>query len=222
MATAQAFVFDAYGTLFDVHSVVAALREVTPDAEAVSLQWRAKQLEYTWLRSLMGRYVDFWAVTDEALRFALKHHRVRLTSDQRTTMLNAYLRLSAYPDIPATLAALAPRPCAMLSNGSPRMLEAAVASSGLVGKFTHLLSADLVKVYKPHPRVYELAPKALGLAREAIVFVSSNSFDVMGARAYGFQVAWINRAQAEADDLGIAADIVLSRLDQLAHAFPAA
>jgi 2-haloacid dehalogenase len=151
-----------------------------------------------------------------------EHHRVRLTSDQRTAMLNAYLRLSAYPDIPATLAALAPRPCAILSNGSPRMLEAAVASSGLVGKFTHLLSADLVKVYKPHPRVYELAPKALGLAREAIVFVSSNSFDVMGARAYGFQVAWINRAQAQADDLGIAADIVLSRLDQLAHAFPAA
>jgi 2-haloacid dehalogenase len=219
MATAQAFVFDAYGTLFDVHSVVAALREVTSDAEAVSRQWRAKQLEYTWLRSLMGRYVDFWAVTDEALRFALKRFGIEVTPAQHTALLEAYLHLSAYPEIPATLAALVPRPCAILSNGAPRMLDAAVAWSGLAGKFTHILSADLVKVYKPHLRVYELAPKALGLPRETIVFVSSNSFDVMGAKAYGFQVAWVNRAQAQADELGLAADIVLSRLDELPHAF---
>jgi 2-haloacid dehalogenase len=169
----------------------------------------------------MGCYVDFWAVTDEALRFALKRHDVRLTSDQHSAILNAYLSLSAYPEIPTTLTALAPRPSAILSNGSPYMLEAAVASSGLAGQFTHILSADLVKVYKPDPRVYELAPKAFGLPREAIVFVSSNSFDVMGAKAYGFQVAWINRAQAQADELGLAADIMLSRLDELPHAFPA-
>jgi FMN phosphatase YigB (HAD superfamily) len=93
--------------------------------------------------------------------------------------------------------------------------------SGLVGQFTHILSADLVKVYKPDPRVYELAPIAFGLPREAIVFVSSNSFDVMGAKAYGFQVAWMNRTQAQADELGLAADIMLSRLDELPHAFPA-
>jgi 2-haloacid dehalogenase len=222
MARAQAFVFDAYGTLFDVHSVVTALQQVTAEAEAVSLQWRTKQLEYTWLRSLMGRYVDFWAVTDEALRFALKRYDVRLTPGQHTAILNAYLSLSAYPEIPATLAALAPRPSAILSNGSPHMLQAAMASSGLAGEFTHILSADLVKVYKPDPRVYELAPKALALSKEAIVFVSSNAFDVMGAKAYGFQVAWINRSQAQADELGIAADIVLSRLDELPLAFPAA
>jgi 2-haloacid dehalogenase len=221
MAKAHAFVFDAYGTLFDVHSVVAALREVTLDAEAVSLQWRAKQLEYTWLRSLMGRYVDFWAVTDEAMRFALKRFGIKVTPVQHAALLEAYLHLLTYPEIPAMLAALAPRPCGILSNGSPRMLEAAVASSGLAGKFTHILSADRVKVYKPDPRVYELAPKALGLPREAIVFVSSNSFDVMGAKAYGFQVAWINRAQAQADELSIEPDIVLSRLDELPQAFPA-
>jgi 2-haloacid dehalogenase len=221
MATARAFVFDAYGTLFDVYSVVAALQEVTAEAEAVSLLWRTKQLEYTWLRSLMGRYVDFWAVTDEALRFALKRHGLRLTPDQHATLLNAYLQLSAYPEIPATLEALAPRPCAILSNGSPRMLDAAVVSSGLTGTFAQILSADLVKVYKPDPRVYELAPKALSLPKEAIVFVSSNSFDVMGAKAYGFQVAWINRTSAQADELGLAPDIVLSRLDELSHAFPA-
>jgi 2-haloacid dehalogenase len=221
MVTARAFVFDAYGTLFDVHSVVAALQEVTAEAEAVSLLWRTKQLEYTWLRSLMGRYLDFWAVTDEALRFALKRHGVRLSPDQHAVILNAYLQLSAYPEVPATLEALVPRPCAILSNGSPHMLEAAVVSSGLTGTFAHILSADLVKAYKPDPRVYDLAPRALGLPGESIVFVSSNAFDVMGAKAYGFQVAWINRTDAQADELGLIPDIMLSRLDELSHAFPA-
>jgi 2-haloacid dehalogenase len=220
MVAAQAFVFDAYGTLFDVHCVVATLKEVTAEAEAVSMLWRTKQLEYTWLRSLMGRYVDFWAVTDEALRFALKRHGVQLSADQHAAMFNAYLQVSAYPEVPATLEALAPRPSALLSNGSPRMLDAAVVSSGLTGTFTHILSADSVKAYKPDPRVYALAPKALGLSTGAIVFVSSNSFDVMGAKAYGFQVAWINRANVQADELGLTPDIVLPRLDELSHAFP--
>ena len=221
MVTAQAFVFDAYGTLFDVHSVVAALQEVTAEAEAVSYLWRTKQLEYTWLRSLMGRYIDFWAVTEEALRFALRRYDLRLTPDQHAAILNAYLQLSAYPEVPAALEALAPRPSAILSNGSPRMLDAAVVASGLTGTFAHILSADLVKAYKPDPRVYDLAPKALSLPKEAIIFVSSNSFDVMGAKAYGFQVAWINRTNAHADELGLTPDIILSRLDELSHAFPA-
>src|SRR6266536_5691070 len=105
MAIPQAFVFDAYGTLFDVHSVVTVLKTITADAEALSLLWRTKQLEYTWLRSLMGRYVDFWTVTDEALRFALKRHDVQLSPDQHAVILNAYLQLSAYPEVPATLEA---------------------------------------------------------------------------------------------------------------------
>lgn len=219
MTTAQAFVFDAYGTLFDVHSVVRALQTVTTDAEAVSHQWRMKQLEYTWLRSLMGRYVDFWTVTDEALRFVLKRHDLHLTVEQHTAILNAYLNLSSFPEIPAMLEGLAPRPCAILSNGSPRMLQAAVASGGLTGKFTHVLSVDMVRTYKPDPRVYALAPRTLGLPKERIVFVSSNSFDVMGAKSYGFQVAWINRGRAQGDELGIAPDIVLSRLDELPRVF---
>jgi 2-haloacid dehalogenase len=220
MPLPHAFVFDAYGTLFDVHSVVTALTEVSAEAEAMSLQWRTKQLEYTWLRSLMGRYVDFWEVTDEALRFVLKRFGLQLTPDQHAAILNAYLRLSAYPEIPTMLAGLHPKPCVILSNGSPRMLNAAVASSRLTGRFTHILSADLVRVYKPDPRVYELAPNALGLPREAIVFVSSNAFDVMGAKAYGFQVAWINRTGAQTDELGLEPDIVLSQLDHLPQAFP--
>jgi len=221
MVTVQAFVFDAYGTLFDVHSVVTALQAVTPEAEALSRLWRAKQLEYTWLRSLMGRYVDFWTVTAEALRFALTHYGLQLAPAQHAMLLNAYLELAAYPEIPAMLAGLAPRPCVILSNGSPRMLAAAVTSSGLTGRFTHLLSADRVKCYKPDPRVYALAPEALGLPKEAIVFVSSNYFDVMGAKAYGLQVAWVKRTQAPADTLGLTPDVVMTRLDALPQAFPA-
>ena len=222
MVTAQAFVFDAYGTLFDVHSVVRALKAITTEAEALSRLWRTKQLEYTWLRSLMGRYVDFWTVTDEALRFALTHYGLQLAPEQHATLLNAYLELVAYPEIPALLAGVAPRPCVILSNGSPRMLAAAVTASSLTGQFTHILSADLVKCYKPDPRVYALAPEVLGLPKEAIVFVSSNFFDVMGAKAYGFQVAWIKRTPTQADELGLTPDVVLTRLDALLQTFPGA
>jgi 2-haloacid dehalogenase len=164
MTRAQAVMFDAYGTLLNAHSVVAALQVVTPEAEAVSRQWQAKQLEYSWLRSLMGRYVDFWTVTEEALRFVLKHFAVGVTPTQHAMLLKAYLQLSAYPEIPATLAALAPRSCLILSNGRPSMLQAAVESSGLAGKFSYMLSADQVRVYKPDPRVYALVPEVLGLA----------------------------------------------------------
>jgi 2-haloacid dehalogenase len=164
MTRAQAVMFDAYGTLLNAHSVVAALQVVTPEAEAVSRQWQAKHLEYSWLRSLMGRYVDFWTVTEEALRFVLKHFAVGVTPTQHAMLLKAYLQLSAYPEIPATLAALAPRSCLILSNGRPSMLQAAVESSGRAGKFSYMLSADQVRVYKPDPRVYALVPEVLGLA----------------------------------------------------------
>lgn len=193
MTRAQAVMFDACGTLLNVHSVVAALQVVTPEAEAVSRQWRAKQLEYSWLRSLMGRYVDFWTVSEEALRFALKHFAVGVTPTQHAMLLKAYSQLSAYPEIPAMLAALALRPCLILSNGRPSMLQAAVESSGPAGKFSYMLSADQVRVYKPDPWVYALVPEVLGLAKAAVVFVSSNVLDVMGAKAYGFQVVWVNR-----------------------------
>src|SRR5262249_26779223 len=142
--------------------------------------------------------------------------------EQHATLLNVYLELAAYPEIPAVLAGLAPRPCVILSNGSPRMLATAVTSSGLTGQFTHLLSADLVRRYKPDPRGYPRGPEVLGLPKEVIVFVSSNSFDVMGAKAYGFQVVWINRTQAQADALDLTPDVVLTRLDALPQAFPAA
>ena len=212
----RAVVFDAYGTLFDVHSVMAACCEVTDDPEALSLQWRAKQLEYTWLRSLMGRYEDFWEITRAALRFALKRLKVEASEAQVGRLMEAYLSLKPFPEVPAALHALRPRyTLAILSNGSPRMLQAAVESSGLKPHLQHVLSVDSLRIYKPSPAVYELAPKAMGVPKNTIVFVSSNAFDVIGAKAYGFQVCWCNRAGARLDELGLPPDHTVRALDEL-------
>jgi 2-haloacid dehalogenase len=215
MAAPRAFVFDAYGTLFDVHSVVEAAREITPDPQALSLLWRQKQLEYTWLRSLMGRYEDFWLVTGQALRFALRRLGVAAGEAQIETLMSAYLSLRPFPEVAAALRALRGMPRAILSNGSPHMLESAVRSSGLAGAFDHVLSVDAVGVYKPSPRVYELAPRALGLTPGEIVFVSSNGWDVAGAAAYGFTTCWCNRTNAPAEELDMTPDYEVDRLDAI-------
>ena len=212
----RAVVFDAYGTLFDVHSVMAACREVTGDPETLSLQWRAKQLEYSWLRSLMGRYEDFWEVTRAALRFALKRLKVEASEAQVGRLMEAYLSLQTFPEVPAALHALRPRYIlAILSNGSPRMLQAAVEASRLTPYLQHVLSVDALKIYKPSPAVYELAPKTMGIPKNTIAFVSSNAFDVIGAKAYGFQVCWCNRAGARLDELGLPPDHTIRALDEL-------
>src|SRR5262249_26880057 len=151
--TVRGYVFDAYGTLFDVHSVVEAGRALTADPLALSVLWRQKQLEYTWLRSLMGRYEDFWAVTESALRHSVK--RLGLTAADE--------RLACFPEVPEALARLTGRPRAILSNGAPRMLAAAVASSGLGAFIEHVISVDRVKIYKPAPAVYALGPSTLGV-----------------------------------------------------------
>lgn len=219
MPDVRAFAFDAYGTLFDVHSVVEACREVTADPEALSLQWRAKQLEYTWLRALMGRYVDFWEVTRAALRFALRHLKVEATEAQVERLMQAYLSLRPFPEVPETLKTLYPRHVlAILSNGSPRMLQAAVESSGLTPYLHHVLSVDGIRTYKPNPAVYDLAPKVLGVSKESMVFVSSNAFDVIGAKAFGLPVCWCNRAGAPLDELGFAPDVTVGRLDEIPRA----
>jgi 2-haloacid dehalogenase len=209
------YVFDAYGTLFDVHSVVEAGREITADPQALSLTWRQKQLEYTWLRTLMGRYEDFWAVTESALRWTIRRLRLEATDAQRRRLMEAYLSLTCFPEVPGALARLAGRPRAILSNGAPTMLEAAVASSGLQGHLEQVLSVDAVKMYKPAPQVYALAPRALGVPADALLFVSSNAWDVAGAKAFGYRVAWCNRLGAPEEELGLAADVVVTALDQL-------
>jgi len=215
MADIRGFVFDAYGTLFDIHSVVEAGRAVTADPMALSLLWRQKQLEYTWLRALMGRYEDFWRVTEAALRFALRKLDLRATEAQVRGLMNAYLSLACFPEVKGALQRLQGRPVAILSNGAPAMLQAAVASSGLSGLIQHVISVDAVKTYKPSPAVYALAPDALGVPAASLLFVSSNAWDVAGAKAFGYQVCWCNRAKAPAEELGVSADAVVERLDQI-------
>ena len=215
MPPLRGYVFDAYGTLFDVHSVIEAGREITDDPATLSATWRQKQLEYTWLRSLMGRYEDFWSVTGAALRYALRRLGLAATEAQIARLMDAYLTLAPFPEVASALGRLAGHPRAILSNGSPRMLDAAVASSGLGTALEHVISVDAVKTYKPSPQVYALGPKVVGIPAAELLFVSSNAWDVAGAKAFGYQVAWCNRTGAPPEELGVDADRVVSRLDQL-------
>ena len=222
MAIVQGIAFDAYGTLFDVNSVVEACKTVTSDPWGLSRLWRAKQLEYSWLRALMGHYEDFWSVTEAALRFAVKQNRIKADETAIKALMNAYLDLEPFPEVEGTLRVLyAKYPLGILSNGSPRMLEAAVKTSGLRHFFLHVMSVDEVKTYKPSRTAYELVPKHMGLPTRWIVFVSSNAFDVIGAKAFGFQVCWCNRAKASLDELGFKPDYVVSRLDEIPRAIGA-
>ena len=213
----KALVFDAYGTLFDVHSVIATCNQHFPEqGPALSKGWRAKQLEYTWLRSLMGRYEDFWQVTEAALVFACKTLNLLCPPATRAELMEAYLHLDPYPEVLPSLMALSNYPLAILSNGSPRMLQGAVESSGLRGIFSYVLSVDTVKIYKPSPRVYELASQKMGVAASAIGFVSSNSWDVIGAKAAGLWTCWVNRSGAPEDELGFLPDARANTLADLA------
>ncbi len=215
MTAIRGYVFDAYGTLFDVHSVMEAGRAVTADPAALSLTWRQKQLEYTWLRALMGRYEDFRVVTEAALRYALRRLDLRPSEPEIRRLLEAYGSLACFPEVKPALARLRGRPRAILSNGAPAMLEAVVAGSGLGGALEHILSVDAVRTYKPAPEVYALGPRALGVPAAELLFVSANGWDVAGAKAFGYQVAWCNRSGAPEEELGLRPDYVVSRLDEL-------
>jgi 2-haloacid dehalogenase len=212
----QALVFDAYGTLFDPHSVRAACEKFFPGSGAeLSRVWRTKQLEYTWLRSLMNRYEDFGRITDDALQFGCRSLNLISTDEQRQQLMQQYLRLAAYSDVGDALAALGGLRSLILSNGSPQMLEPLVQNAGLARCFSELLSVDAVKIYKPSPLVYRLAVDATGLDKQAIGFVSSNSWDIAGAAAFGFQTFWINRSAAIPDELGARPRAILSTLAEL-------
>jgi 2-haloacid dehalogenase len=215
MARPKAIVFDAYGTLFDVHSVVEAGRAVTADPQALSTLWRQKQLEYTWLRTLMGRYEDFWAVTEAALRFALDRLGIRAGEASVRHLMDAYLSLATFPEVKGALATMAGTPLGILSNGSPPMLEAAIRSSGLGGVFRHVLSVDAVRAYKPSAAAYELATGAFGLPPGEILFVSSNAWDVSGAKAFGYRCCWCNRLGAPVERLGVSPDLEVRGLDEI-------
>ena len=213
--TLRGYVFDAYGTLFDVHSVVEAGRALTSDPATLSTAWRQKQLEYTWLRALMGRYADFEVVTEAALRWTIRRLGLPAGEADVRRLMEAYLSLACFPDVKPGLERLAGRPRAILSNGAPRMLEAAVRSSGLGRHLEHVLSVDAVRTYKPAPQVYALGPEALAVPAGELLFVSSNAWDVAGAKAFGYRVAWCNRQGAPEEELGLGADVVVTSLTEL-------
>jgi 2-haloacid dehalogenase len=194
----RAFVFDAYGTLFDVHAAIARHRDAAgPEADRFSEIWRTKQLEYAWLLSAAGHYVDFWTLTERALDYAF----ARVPSVDRalrTSLLDAYFKLSAFPDARAALSALKAKGMrtAILSNGNPRMLEGAVTAAGIGADLDAVFSVETIRIYKPRMEVYALVIDAFKLAPADVAFVSSNRWDVMGATAFGFRCVWVNRANA--------------------------
>lgn len=191
----EACVFDAYGTLFDVNSAARAAQDSLGEKwHPLAELWRTKQLQYSWLRSLGGRYVDFWQLTGDALEFALSTLKIE-DPTLRARLMNLYQAPSTYPEVSDTLKRLktAGMKLAILSNGSPAMLAEAVANAGIADLFDAILSVDEVKVYKPHPSVYALASKRLNVVAPRICFVSSNGWDAYSAKAFGFRTLWCNR-----------------------------
>ncbi len=213
----RACVFDAYGTLFDVGSVARGAQDALGERwQALSDLWRAKQLQYTWLRGLGGRHADFWQVTGDALDYAMASLGIA-DNALRDRLLNLYLSISAYPEVPAMLAELRSRGIkrAILSNGTPGMLAAAAMNSGIGEYFDAVLSVEDVGVFKPHPRVYALAPERLGIAAENILFLSSNGWDAFSAKAFGFKVLWCNRSAQAPERIPATPDGEIRDLSQL-------
>jgi 2-haloacid dehalogenase len=214
----KSLAFDAYGTLFDVHSVIALGEQLFPgQGTALSNTWRLKQLQYTWARSLMGRYEDFWKVTEDGLVFAAKSLKLDLDAAKRKQLMEAYLSLAIFPDVSPGLQELSAAgfKLAILSNGAPRMLQEVAKNAGIDRLLSQIISVDEVKIFKPSPRVYQLGPKKLGSAPLATGFVSSNSWDIAGAASYGLTTFWINRGNQPADELGFPADQVVGKLTDL-------
>jgi len=213
----SACVFDAYGTLFDFNTAAALARdELGDDWQRLSELWRQKQLQYTWLRGLGGHHADFWQVTGDALDFAL----ATLKLDRpglRDRLMNLYLALGAYPEVAETLRALKGRgmKLAILSNGSPAMLEAVVRNAGLTELLDAVFSVEEVGVYKPHPSVYALAEKRLGIERSRICFLSSNGWDAYAAKAFGFRVLWCNRFGQAPERIPATPDAEIATLSEL-------
>lgn len=214
----KAYVFDAYGTLFDVHAAIGRHRAtVGPDAERFSELWRTKQLEYSWTLTLMGRYESFWTLTGRALDFALARFP-KVDRGLRASLLDAYYKLDAYPDARPALAKLKAggHATAILSNGSTDMLEGAVKGAKLHDVLDHVLSVDAVRMFKPPPKVYDLAINALRAKADEIAFVSSNRWDVAGAANAGLKPIWVNRGGNPDEYPGLEPAAVIRSLAEVA------
>ncbi|HEY2629134.1 MAG TPA: haloacid dehalogenase type II [Usitatibacter sp.] len=214
----SALVFDAYGTLFDVHSVTRLAESLFPGkGAALSQAWRTKQLEYTWLRTLMGRYEDFSRVTASSLEWTFEYLGLPDDETARRALIDEYRKLAMFPEVPGTLEKLAKdRPLAILSNGHPEMLNAVVEHNKLSGMFRGgVISVDEVKHFKPDPGVYRIVEERLGVTRALVGFVSSNGWDAAGAKSFGFRVFWVNRGGAPVERLGVRPDSIVKSLAEL-------
>jgi len=213
----EACVFDAYGTLFDVNSAAHSAQDSLGEKwQPLAELWRAKQLQYSWLRGLANHHADFWQVTGDALDFAMSTLQIEDPA-LRGRLMNLYLVLSAYPEVPDTLKSLkaSNKKLAILSNGTPAMLAAAAANAGIAEWFDAVLSVEEVSVYKPHPSVCQLACDRLNLAADGICFVSSNGWDAYSAKAFGFRVLWCNRFRQEPERIPEPPDAQIATLAEL-------
>lgn len=203
----QAIAFDAYGTLFDVYSIGAlAEKWFAGRGTALAELWRDKQIEYTRLRTLCSMYKPFWEVTQDALVFSCKKLKLQLTLEAQNSLMGQYAKLQAFPENLGILQQLQAGglKLAVLSNGTPQMLDSAVEAAGMRGLFHHILSVDAVKKYKTAPEAYQMAPDVFGVPVKSILFVSSNCWDACGATWFGFTTFWVNRAAAPLEELGVA------------------
>ena len=225
MNNIKAVVFDLYGTLCDVHSVSAVCDARFPGrGREISVMWRQKQLEYTWLRSLMGCYENFEKATNDALTYSCKQLGLELPQAVHKELCNAYLKLSAFPEVPAALDALRKRglKLAILSNGSVKSIDSVVTHAGIAARFNELISVDEVQIFKPHRNVYQLAEVRLGVPRSEILFVSSNAWDATGASHYGYATCWVNRSKGYFEELGRTPDLQVPDLSAIAPALASA
>lgn len=214
----RAVLFDAYGTLFDVYSVGALAEQLFPGkGEALTALWRLKQIEYSFLRTLSGRYKPFLEVTEDGLVYSAKKLGLAMGEAQRRQLMNQYACLSPFPENLGALKALRAlgMPMAVLSNGTPGMLDVAIKSAGMGGLFDHVLSVDAVRQYKTADAAYQLGPDAFGCAAREILFVSSNGWDAAGATWFGYTTFWINRAQLPVEELGVTPTAVGQRLTDI-------
>jgi 2-haloacid dehalogenase len=216
----KALAFDAYGTLFDVFSVTALCEQLFPGkGNQLAQIWRFKQLQYSLMRSLMGRHRDFWGLTEDGLVWASKNLQLDLTDDKKKQLMEAYLALAAFPDVKPGLEALKNQgvKLAILSNGEPKMLEAAAKSAGIRDLLDEIISVEEVKIFKVSPRVYNLAPERLKVTNPELGFVSANNWDAVAAASTGLRTFWIQRSTAEVpEELGFEVDTTVKAITDLA------
>ncbi|WP_281976256.1 haloacid dehalogenase type II [Halobacillus litoralis] len=214
----KALVFDAYGTLFDVHSVGKECNKVFPNkGNAISQSWRKKQLEYFFLRQLIQRYKPFDEITKDALNYACKENGIELSSDDEEHLMEFYLKLDLFEEVETVLDQLSHKKLVVFSNGSKNMIDPLIEQSSIRSSIDLVISADEIKQYKPTPAAYNHAQEQLELKREEILFMSSNPWDITGAKSFGFRTAWINRKNLVAEELDIQPDAIYDDLSGISE-----